>query len=210
MLWFPNVALSHLFGITRGQLLATFEKESVYSASPYSETMVDQAKYEIIKRIGNLELRRYPRLVIARVDGYGDGGFNILFSFIAGNNRQKSEIAMTAPVASEQIAMTAPVLSETGSIAFVMPEGFTLESTPEPLDDRVKIMELPERVVAGLRFSGRWSDSIFKKKAMELLEELAKAEAKTEGWVFSMRYNRRFTPWFMRRNEVAVAVDIES
>ena len=169
--------------------------------------MVEQARYEIIKKIGKLEIRRYPDLVIARVDGYGDGGFDILFRFITGNNQQKSKVAMTAPVVSEQIAMTAPVLSETGSLAFVMPESFTLETTPKPLDDRVKIVELPKRVVAALRFSGRWSDSIFKKKSKEMLEELANAGVETVGQVFSMRYNGPFTPWFLRRNEVAVVVD---
>ena len=172
--------------------------------------MVEQARYEVLRKIGAVEIRRYPRLVIARVDGYGDGGFNILFSFIKGNNRQKSNVAMTAPVVSEEIAMTAPVLSETVSLAFVMPEGFTLETTPEPLDDRVKIVEIPERVVAALRFSGRWSNSIFKRKSKEMLEELAKTGIKTDGQVFSMRYNGPFTPWFLRRNEVAVAVEPSS
>jgi hypothetical protein len=168
--------------------------------------MVEQAKYEVLKKIGKIEIRRYPRLVIARVDGYGDGGFNLLFRFITGNNRQKSDIAMTAPVVSEEIAMTAPVLSEKGSIAFVMPEGFTLETTPEPLDDRVKIVEIPERVVAALRFSGRWSNSIFQKKTEELLAEIENAGLKVARQVFSMRYNGPFTPWFLRRNEVAVPI----
>jgi len=172
--------------------------------------MVDQAKYDVLREIGKVEIRRYSRLVIAKVDGYGDGGFNLLFSFITGNNRQKSNVAMTAPVVSEEIAMTAPVLSETGSIAFVMPEGVTLETTPEPLDDQVKIVEVPERVVAALRFSGRWSKSVFKKKSKELLEELDKAKIKTTGNVFSMRYNGPFTPWFLRRNEVAVPIEFES
>jgi hypothetical protein len=169
--------------------------------------MVEQAKYEVLKKIGKIEIRRYPRLVIARVDGYGDGGFNFLFRFISGDNRQKSDIAMTAPVVSEEIAMTAPVLSETGSLAFIMPEGYTLETTPEPLDDRVKIVEIPERIVAALRFSGRWSNSIFKKKTAELLAEIKNAGLKVAGQVFSMRYNGPFTPWFLRRNEVAVTID---
>jgi hypothetical protein len=147
-------------------------------------------------------------MVIAGVDGYGDGGFSLLFSFITGNNRQKSKIAMTAPVVSEQIAMTAPVLAESDSIGFVMPEGLTLETTPEPLDERVNIVEIPERVVAALRFSGRWSNSILKKKSKEILDELMKAEIETVGQVFTMRYNGPFTPWFMRRNEVAVKVEL--
>ena len=172
--------------------------------------MVKQAKYEILKKIGKVEIRSYPRLVIAKVDGYGDGGFNFLFRFISGHNRQKSDIAMTAPVVSEQIAMTAPGLSETGSIAFIMPESFTLETTPEPLDDRVKIVELPNRVVAASRFSGRWSNSILKKKAEELLYEIENAGLKVAGRVFSMRYNGPLTPWFLRRNEVAVPVKLPS
>jgi effector-binding domain-containing protein len=170
--------------------------------------MVEQAKYEVVRKIGEIEIRRYPGLVIARVDGYGDSGFNLLFRFITGNNQQKSDIAMTAPVVSEQIAMTAPVLSETGSIAFIMPEGFTLEATPEPLDERVKIAEIPERTVAALRFSGRWSDSVFKKKSEDLLVEIKNAGLKTSGQVFSMRYNGPYTPWFLRRNEVAVQVEL--
>jgi len=36
-----------------------------------------------------------------------------------------------------------------------MPEGFSLETTPEPLDDRVKTIEVPERTVATLQFSDR-------------------------------------------------------
>ena len=170
--------------------------------------MVEQAKYEVLKKVGNIEIRRYPSLVIARVDGYGDNGFNLLFRFITGNNKQKSDIAMTAPVVSEQIAMTAPVLSETGSIAFIMPEGFTLETTPEPLDKRVKIVEIPEMTVATLRFSGRWSSSVFKKKSKDLLIEIKNAGLKTAGQVFSMRYNGPYTPWFLRRNEVAVQVEL--
>ena len=169
--------------------------------------MVEQAKYEVLRQINKLEIRRYPSLVVTRVNGLGDGGFNILFSFITGNNRQKSKIAMTAPVVSEQIAMTIPVLSESESLAFVIPEGLTLETTPEPLDERVKIVEIPKRIVATLKFSGRWSNSIFKKKSKEMLEELTNAGIKSSGQVFTMRYNGPFTPWFMRRNEVAVEVE---
>lgn len=170
--------------------------------------MVEQVRYEVLRKIGKAEVRRYPRLVIARVDGYGDGGFNILFQFITGNNKQKSNVAMTTPVVSERIAMTAPVLSETDSLAFIMPEEFTFETTPEPLDGRVKIVEVPERVVVALRFSGRWSNLIFEKKSEELLAEIENAGLKIAGQVFSMRYSAPYTPWFLRRNEVAVEVKL--
>lgn len=172
--------------------------------------MVEEAKYEVLRRINKVEIRRYPSLVIAQVDDYGDRGFNILFNFISGKNKKKSEITMTAPVISERIAMTAPVISEKNSLAFIMPEEYTIEITPNPIDDRIKLIQVPSRTIAILRFSGRWSDSGFGKKSAKLLEELKKAGIKTVGSVFSMRYNGPFTLWFLRRNEVAVEIDARS
>lgn len=171
--------------------------------------MVDTIKYEVLRKLDKVEIRRYPSLITARADGYGEGGFDLLFRFITCENRQKAKVKMTAPVVSEKIEMTAPVLSDRGSLAFVMPEGYTLETTPEPMDKRVKTTQVPVRLVAVLRFSGRWSESIFSKRTKELLEALTKAKIKTKGNVFAMLYNAPFTPWFMRRNEVTIEVELD-
>jgi len=181
-------------------------KACIYAVAFFYLVMVKEAKYEVVKKQGKVEIRLYSKSVIARVEGE-DNGFNILFSFISGNNEQKSKVRMTAPVISQSIEMTAPVFSDADSIAFVMPEGYTLETTPVPFDKLVEIVEVPERHVATIQFSGRWSGSIFNKRAKELLEELAKMKIKPKGSAFSMLYNSPFTPWFMRRNEVAVEVD---
>ena len=171
--------------------------------------MVEKIEFEELKKIGNVEIRRYPSFLIAKVDGYGDGGFNILFKFISGKNNSTSEISMTAPVISQEIEMTEPVLSEGGSIAFVMPSKYSMESVPKPVDDRIKLVEIPKRTIGVLRFSGRWSTSSFNKKSKQLLEQLAKEKIKTFGTVFSMRYSSPFTPWFLRRNEVAIEVKLD-
>jgi hypothetical protein len=171
--------------------------------------MVANVKYDVVKRVGKVELRQYPRLVVAQVEGYEDEAFNLLFRFISGANRGQTKVAMTAPVLSQRIAMTAPVLSERGSLAFVMPAAFSLDTTPEPLDDRVRIVEVPARTVAALRFSGRWSAALFEQKTRELRDALAQAQIRTKGSVFSMRYNAPFTPGFLRRNEVAVEVQLD-
>ena len=84
--------------------------------------MVKEVKYSLIKKLDNVEIRLYNSLIIAKVDGYGDAGFNLLFNYITGNNTQKATLEMTSPVISQNIEMTAPVLSEKDSIAFVMPE----------------------------------------------------------------------------------------
>lgn len=168
--------------------------------------MVETVSWEVAKKLDDVEIRKYPKMVVARVDGYGDGGFNLLFRFISGQNSQKSKVAMTAPVVSEKIAMTAPVLSSEGSIAFVMPESYTFETTPQPTDERVKIVESPPRFLAVLRFSGRWSGKAFEARTKAMLGELEKAGIATKGRAFTMRCNPPFMPWFLRRNEVAIEV----
>jgi len=168
--------------------------------------MVEKVNYTLLKKIGKIEIRRYPNIIVAQVDGYGDEGFNLLFRYISGANQTKQNIEITAPVISQRIPMTMPVISDQGSIAFVMPSDYILETTPEPLDDRIRIIAVPSRVVAVLKFSGRWSQTIYEARAKELIEELVQYEIKKHGKVFAMRYSGPFTPWFIRKNEVAVEV----
>jgi hypothetical protein len=179
--------------------------------------MVQTVKYEIIRKLDKVEIRHYPRIIVAKVANYESDSFGLLFRFISGNNKEKEKLKMTAPVVSQEtmleIKMTSPVLSDfsnEGYMAFVMPSEFSLETTPLPLDNRVKIEELPPRSVAVLRFSGSWSEAHLEEKTKELLQELSNAKVKTKGSVFTMLYNPPFTPSFLRRNEVAVEVENES
>ncbi len=160
--------------------------------------MVKEAKYRLIKILDKVEIRLYKNLIIAGVAGYGDGGFDLLFNYISGNNTTKANLEMTSPV-----------LSEKDSIAFVMPEEYTLENTPKPNDERIKIQQIPERHVAALKFSGRWTTSNFTKKSKQLLKELQASNIKTKGNMFIMRYSGPLTPGFMRRNEVATEIDFK-
>jgi effector-binding domain-containing protein len=169
--------------------------------------MVETIKYEVIREIGNVEIRRYPKIVIAKVEDPANG-FNLLYRFITGGNRQKAKVKMTTPVVSQEIQMTSPVLSEMGTMAFVMPAEYTLETTPDPIDERVKIAEIPSRLVAALCFSGGWSEAHFEKETQQLLNTLSEAKIKTKGNVFTMLYNPPFIPGFLRRNEVAIEVEL--
>lgn len=172
--------------------------------------MVKEVQYRLIKKLDKVEIRLYEKLIIAEVDGYGDVGFNLLFDYISGNNTTKTNLEMTAPVISKSIEMTAPVLSENESIAFVMPEEYILENTPEPNDERIKIKQIPERYIAALKFSGRWTPSSFADKSKQLLWELEKFQINFKGNIFTMRYSGPLTPWFLRRNEVAIEIDANS
>ena len=169
--------------------------------------MVETIKYEIIREIGKVEIRSYPKIILARVEDSSDA-FNLLYRFITGENRQKTKVKMTSPVVSQQVEMTSPVLSEIGTMAFVMPKEYTLETTPEPSNSHVKIVEIPPRLIAALCFSGGWSEAHFEKETQELLNALSEAKIKIVGNVFTMLYNPPFIPGFLRRNEVAVEVEL--
>lgn len=177
--------------------------------------MVEEAKYTVVRTIGDLEIRRYAGMVLASVPVLpDDDAFRILFRYITGNNRSREEIAMTTPVVSsaprsEKIAMTAPVLTDPDSFAFVLPTSYNIVTAPLPLDRRIRLVEVKPRLVAVLRFRGRAGDSQVQKETEGLMSALREHGIREKGPPFLMRYNPPFTPGFLRRNEVGVEVDYQ-
>jgi DNA gyrase inhibitor GyrI len=175
--------------------------------------VTETLEFRVLRQIGNVEIREYPTILIAMVRGLPDEyAFRILFNYITGNNKVHKEVAMTTPVIStgptyERIAMTTPVISDRRSFSFVMPSEYSISTIPEPLDERVKILEIKGRRLAVLRFSGRSYDDAVKRRERELLEALLGNGVKVKGEPFLMRYNGPFTPGLLRRNEMAVEVE---
>jgi hypothetical protein len=170
--------------------------------------MVETAKYKVARKIGDIEIREYPEMLLATVSGMeDDSSFGLLFNYISGANRGRKKLAMTAPVvSSERIAMTAPVVSGESFVTFVLPSHFTLENAPQPTDSRIRIHMQPVRIFAVLRFGGRSTEDKFKDQGKILLDVLSKNNIETRGGLFLMRYNSPFAPGFMRRNEVGIEI----
>jgi effector-binding domain-containing protein len=182
---------------------------------------VEKTKYEVVESEGDFELRQYSPQIVAETivegefDEVGNEGFRILVAYIKGNNRKSLSISMTAPVSqealSEKIPMTAPVTQERKGgkwrIAFLMPSTYTLETLPEPLDERVKLKETPARLMAALRYSGTWSRQRYEKKEALLMEMIKERGLTQIGGPLWARYNPPFMPWFLRRNEVLIPVE---
>lgn len=168
----------------------------------------DTIPYAVVGKTGEIEFRHYPELVLATVDTAGDdAGFNLLFAYISGSNRPREKIPMTAPViTSQKIPMTAPVVSDAGSMSFVLPAGTTRETTPDPLDSRVRIVTIPERDIAVLRFSGYAPPEEVDAATSRLLAGLKNEGIAITGRPFLMRYDSPWTPGFLRRNEVAIEI----
>jgi hypothetical protein len=180
----------------------------------------EEVKYRVLESSGDFELRQYESSLGAEttVEGdfheVGNEGFRRLFDYISGKNRKKQSIPMTAPVSqeasSEKIPMTAPVNQEkvggAWRITFLMPSAFTMETLPEPLDSRVKLVKIPGRLMAALSYSGTWSRERYEGKEQRLKELIRQRGLKIEGEPVFARYNPPFMPWFLRRNEVLIPV----
>lgn len=170
--------------------------------------MADTIMYEERGRLGEVEFRSYPSIILATVLGSDESeNFMVLFRYISGNNRPGKKIPMTSPVITgEKIAMTAPVISDSDAMSFVIPSTYRKEDVPEPNDDRITIQEIPPRELAVIRFRGRSSDRDVNDAHARLLKALEEAQIRIVGGPFLMRYNPPFTPGFLRRNEVGVEI----
>ncbi len=182
---------------------------------------IEEPEFELIEQVGDFELRKYEPYIVAEtfVEGefadVGDQGFRRLAGYIFGENRKKQSIEMTAPVnlelSSEKIAMTAPVNQQArdGSwrITFTMPAEYSLESLPEPLDQRIVLKQEPGRLMAAIRYSGSWNYNLYREKMAMLQSFLAERDIKALGEPIFARYNSPFSLWFLRRNEVLIPID---
>ncbi len=177
---------------------------------------VSEPKYSVENKTSEYEIRLYASTLVAQTqidlpfDDAGNKAFKILADYIFGNNKTKTKIDMTAPVAqqpiSEKIAMTAPVSQIKNSmgylVQFTMPEQYKMETLPEPLDPRVELVEVPARKVAVYSYSGSWSESRYKDKLEEFNKALSRDNIKTMGEPIFARFNSPFQFWFLRRNEI--------
>jgi hypothetical protein len=190
------------------------------AAMPLWSDAIEEPDYEVVRKLDNVELRQYAPYVVAEVvlnasaDEAGNQAFPILAGYIFGKNKGEKKFAMTAPVtqsaAPVKMEMTAPVTQAAVPggmrVQFVLPKGVTLESAPEPLDPRVQLRLVPASTWAVIRYSGTWSQSNYEEHLALLKAALDKAGVATQGEPVLARYNAPFTPWFMRRNEVWLAL----
>lgn len=193
-----HTAMSGFFSIRRDP----------YHRSDDCPAVADSVEYEIEKAESDIEIRVYPKMILATVYGHSDNdAFGILFDYISGNNKSKRKISMTVPViSSEKIAMTAPVISDGRSFSFVMPPSYEMDTIPDPIDARTKIEEVPGRRVAVVRFRGYVREKAIRERTSKLLTFIERLGLKTRGEPFLMRYNPPFTPGFLRRNEIGIEI----
>jgi hypothetical protein len=187
---------------------------------------LEQPDFRVLQKKGLLEVRSYAPHVIATTTVQGGfdqasrDGFRILAAYIFGKNQSKKQVSSAVPettraaAQSEKIAMTAPVntVPEKGGwrISFMMPSQYTVETLPEPVDQRIAFEEVPRHCTAAIRFNG-WTTTASMKKHEDILRRwMASQGLMPVGDALVSRYNDPFTlPW-RRRNEIQIPVQTES
>jgi hypothetical protein len=162
---------------------------------PMTSHAIEEPKYEVVRDIEGVELRQYEPYVVAEVvldataEDAGNRAFPILAGYIFGKNKGEKKFAMTAPVtqaaAPVKLDMTAPVTQAAVAggmrVQFVLPQGVTLASAPEPLDPRVQLRLVPASQWAAIRYSGTWSQANYNEHLGKLQATLAAAGVATQG-----------------------------
>lgn len=187
----------------------------------------EEADYTLVLKEGDFEVRTYAPQVLAETlvkGGFGNVGnkaFMRLFKYITGNNTSQQKIAMTSPVTqsakdqaaeSEKIAMTSPVtqhqVKDSWAISFTMPATATLETLPIPNDPKVTLRQVPERHLAVIRYSGLWTEKGYLENKAKLENWLKEKGYTVIGEPVWARYDPPFKPWFLRRNEVLLPIEL--
>ena len=180
----------------------------------------EEPEFQVVREFAGIELRQYAAYTVAEVVVAGPAGeagnqaFPILAGYIFGKNKGERKFDMTAPVTQSavpvKLAMTAPVTQAAAPggflVQFVLPQGVTAASAPEPLDPRVQLREVAPTQVAVIRYSGFWSASNDGDHLAQLQAALRAADLAWTGEPVYSRYNAPFVPWFLRRNEIWLQV----
>ena len=176
---------------------------------------VEIPDYKLLKKEQNIEIRQYPSFIIAEVKTAGprqasiSAGFRILADFIFGNNEGEKQLSTNGPITQQKgtkIAMTAPVQQEKmdteWAISFIMPSKFSIDTVPSPINDRIKIIQMPSRRYAVITFSGRSTEENLSTHTNELEKYIDGSNYTKAGKAKYAFYNPPWTLPFLRRNEV--------
>ena len=179
--------------------------------------------YEVLEKDGHFELRKYDDYIVAEVLLVKDyesalgTGFRILADYIFGHNRHSEHIAMTIPVTeqlanrSEKVAMTAPVTAQRHGdgnymVAFMMPSKYSMETLPQPIDQRISFRVVGAHHAAALKFSGGFNEQTAHARERELLAWMQQRQLVAATPPTYANYSPPWIPPPFRRNEVIVDV----
>lgn len=178
-----------------------------------------EAKYYVLLKEGNKQIRRYYPYQVARtlVQGnYAEAmneGFFRLAQYLSGFNSTQEKMTSTAPaaLAGHKLVLASPFFMERHEdgwlITLALPSRYRFNNTPAPLNSRIRLEHVEATLVATIRYSGRNDEEAIAKHTRELEQWL---QAKADYQISSVSRTAQLTPLYalkvLRRNEIQINV----
>jgi hypothetical protein len=172
----------------------------------YVMSNVENPEYTIIVSHDQIELRDYNEFIVAQVLVKEDFktarsvGFKFLAHYIFGDNIEHLKIAMTAPVMEQK-------QENAWNIKFMMPSIYSLNELPKPLNNKIKLLEIPQKIFVVIRFSGLASDSNIARNLAKLKDFISEQNLEPLSNEIYAFYNPPWTLPSLRRNEIMIEIE---
>ncbi len=159
--------------------------------------------YTVIRKFGDLEIRRYESFRLAQVRMSGDfesaseSCFRILAGFIFGENLTHTLTEMTVPVFYDREGAE-------WVMSFFLPEE---AARLRPEDSRITFRTTQEKTVAVLGFSGNFTEEKMFESRIELLDSVSEAGLTPVSDVWWAQYDQPSALPFIKKNEALVKVE---
>lgn len=157
-------------------------------------------KYEVLKKDGPIELRRYAPFVTMTAKQTLNSGFNTLFRYISGENDQQRPIKMTVPVLTD--------LDEAHYISFTMPEKDVKSGYPNALNPNIVFQSHDTTYYLSYRFVGSIKKTKHALEALNTFKEIHHLRLLGEPQL--LRYQGPFVPPMFRTHDVIIQVEESS
>ncbi len=151
-------------------------------------------EYQVVEQIDNAEIRFYPSAAMVKIsaDQNRNNNFGKLFRYIAGNNQENEEIAMTTPVYMSD---------QNKTMEFVLPKKYLTEDLPIPNDKDLEAYISNPRYFAAIRYSGYSNPNKILKHRNELKSILENNGLEIISDFYVLSYDAP-TKFYNRRNEI--------
>jgi hypothetical protein len=191
------------FLIIFGVIFLLFVGSQIYFYK--SSRNIEGYKFAVTKVYEGFEVRTYEASLFTSVkldtelyQKASSKGFSILGGYIFGKNEKKERISMTSPVKIS--------LKEQMTMQFLVPKNLTKDALPIPDNSSIEFVEVPERKMAAIRFSGWANDKKIEKYKLRLIALLDKNQIKYTNNFSLLGYNPPYELFF-RKNEIIVELD---
>ena len=158
-------------------------------------------QYIILKKIDNIEIRKYRESVNAsyysKEKEERNNYFKNLAAYIFGDNTENASIEMTSPVTMK--------LYGNKEMIFRMPSNYTIDNLPIANNPEINFMTIASCTKAAIQYSGYSNKNIEEKKIQELKNILKRENIKYDNKFELLVYNSPFEI-LNRRNEITINI----